>query len=139
MKPYFDAPLSPEMEFEQPDHEMGRLPESLLSWMREVAIARDDYSGRHRTVTLKFTTATLRMWVQRVDDAIGRMGSPTPYEDVRRSLRWALGELNDGNDTEVPEHDCEFISNPEKGACDFHRDWVDAMDAAGLDYSGGAA
>lgn len=49
--------------------EMGRTQEELLMWMYNVAIARDDLKGKHRTVNLKFSTATLRMWIQRVEDS----------------------------------------------------------------------
>lgn len=115
--------------------DMGRVSESLLAWMRDVATARDDFQGKHRTVNLKFSTATLRMWVQRVDDAIGSPNSPTPYEAVRVALRWALEQMNDGNNAEPPDHDCELISNPERGECRFHKRWVQAMQAAGLDFA----
>jgi hypothetical protein len=42
---------------------------------------------------------------------------------LEKALGWALEYIADGTDSslgETPEHTCEFITNPEKGACDFH-------------------
>lgn len=51
-------------------------------------------------------------------------------ERLREALEWAMSEISDGaayhDDNGIPEHDCEFSSNPEKGACDFHDRWVEA-------------
>ncbi len=46
------------------------------------------------------------------------------------ALGWALDYISDGVDeTETPEHACEFTSNPEKGACDFHEAYWEARAA----------
>jgi len=52
-------------------------------------------------------------------------------ERTERSLKWALDIIADGCDPEIgdiPPHDCEFESNPEKGHCDFHQEYYDAFD-----------
>lgn len=48
--------------------EMGHTASELLRWMREVAEARDT-DPKARTVNLKFSRATLRMWVERAKAA----------------------------------------------------------------------
>lgn len=41
---------------------------------------------------------------------------------LRKSLVWALSVIDEGEMMagDTPWHDCEFFSNPEKGACGFH-------------------
>lgn len=48
--------------------EMGKTESDLLAWMADVAEARDD-NPRAKTVNLKFTRGTLRMWLERVREA----------------------------------------------------------------------
>lgn len=46
------------------------------------------------------------------------------------ALEWALIDIADGcalDGSEIPIHDCELLSNPEKGACDFHTHWTNAL------------
>lgn len=45
---------------------------------------------------------------------------------LRGALEWALDYIADG--LEVPAHECEFTTNPEKGACDFHEAYFGACD-----------
>jgi len=53
---------------------------------------------------------------------------PTPTEpsDAEREADWLILEVG----MEPPKHECEFITNPEKGACEFHERWVSAYEAA---------
>lgn len=60
----------------------------------------------------------------------------SPYDGMvsfttEQALRWALDYIADGSD-ETPPHECEFITNPPKGACDFHERYWAAREA--LDY-----
>ena len=43
------------------------------------------------------------------------------------SLRWAVEYMEDGIPGVAPHHECQFYSDPEKGACDFHDAWAEAM------------
>jgi hypothetical protein len=50
---------------------------------------------------------------------------------LRKALQWALTVIEewangkpDSNGT--PAHDCDFVSNPEKGSCDFHDEFWNA-------------
>jgi hypothetical protein len=54
-----------------------------------------------------------------------------PLEVVEEALRWAVDYIADGLGG-VPPHACEFIVNPEKGACDFCDAFVDARAALAL-------
>jgi hypothetical protein len=61
----------------------------------------------------------------RLDDVLVRHAAPSGSESaLRRSLAWALAEIDDGavsNDSNgTPSHSCEFAHHPEKGACDWH-------------------
>jgi len=53
---------------------------------------------------------------------------------VKAQLRWVMVEWLDDTDhgEHIPPHMCEFITNPEKGACSFHEQWFDAASACGL-------
>lgn len=56
---------------------------------------------------------------------------------LRESLRWLLritaeGAVGEAGEDGTPAHSCEFTTNPEKGACDFHFLWWQAVDRAGL-------
>lgn len=51
--------------------EMGIEASRLLQWMLEVAEARNN-DPRAKTVTLKFSRATLTMWQTRVREALGK-------------------------------------------------------------------
>jgi len=54
--------------------------------------------------------------------------------DLKRLLSWAINEIHDlsgpmSNDDldGIPDHDCEFDTNPDKGACAFHQMWGDCI------------
>ena len=51
-------------------------------------------------------------------------------ERLSNALVWALHVIADDadgvDDSGVPTHACEFHTNPEKGACNFHEGWADA-------------
>lgn len=52
--------------------------------------------------------------------------------EAEKALGWAIEYIADGADYaagETPLHDCEFESNPEKGACDFHEQFFSAIEA----------
>ena len=93
-----DSSRAKKPALQPPDDEMGRTPEALLAWMHSVAIARDDYAGKHRTVNLKFSTATLRMWVQRVDDVIGRRIEGEPdFNQSKLRLHHSIGPIREND------------------------------------------
>ncbi len=77
-------------------------------------------------------------WSYRHDsDQCGYLHPFVPYPSpssgdarVLDALAWALEYIADGTDPsegETPRHDCEFESNPEKAACDFHEKYFDAQ------------
>ena len=46
------------------------------------------------------------------------------------ALQWALDYVSDNTDPtdgETPIHDCEFETNPQNGACDFHKKYFSAI------------
>ena len=53
--------------------------------------------------------------------------APTPSSELEKAveaLKWAKGYIDDGtveNDTETPQHHCDYIHNPESGHCEFHQ------------------
>jgi hypothetical protein len=54
---------------------------------------------------------------------------------LRAALGWALDYIAwdvGVDDYDTPKHSCEFFSNPEKGACDFHEHYWEAKDVLGL-------
>lgn len=65
-------------------------------------------------------------------------------EWLRGLLRWALtvieewadGAPDDNGEYGTPAHDCEFVTNPEKGACDFHDWYWDAVAALDAESTG---
>ena len=70
-----------------------------------------------------------------LNDSLDRLATALEAADadakrLRSSLNWALDEISDNaeshDDSGIPDHLCEFYSNPEKGACDFHEQWADA-------------
>jgi len=47
-------------------------------------------------------------------------------DQLEGALEWALDYIADGADpdeNEVPKHQCEYVSDPEKGACSFCTDY----------------
>lgn len=38
----------------------------------------------------------------------------------------------DEQERDIPDHNCEFGTNPEKGACDFHEEWFGVAERNGL-------
>ena len=55
---------------------------------------------------------------------------------LRASLRWALIALAENAATThvdgTPDHTCDFVTNPEKGGCDFHEEYWTAAELVGL-------
>lgn len=52
-------------------------------------------------------------------------------ERLAKSLAWAVGYVDDGltfSDDDRPIHECEFSSNPERGACSFCEGYWTAKD-----------
>ena len=50
---------------------------------------------------------------------------------LKDALKWAMIEIGEGyctEEDETPTHACEFTSNPEKGGCDYHEAFWDAME-----------
>lgn len=47
-------------------------------------------------------------------------------EAVVGLLAFFVGFMDEGDDA-TPDHRCEFVTNPEKGACEFHEMWADAI------------
>jgi hypothetical protein len=52
------------------------------------------------------------------------------------SLRWVMRAWLDDTTTiiglHMPDHYCEFETDPEKGACLFHEEWFTAAERCGL-------
>jgi hypothetical protein len=71
--------------------------EELLQWMLEIAEARDcDPNRRVRTINLKFSRATLRMWMDRARPAVRRQVK------MRDTCIWVGAKLNDLMDQHEP-------------------------------------
>lgn len=41
-------------------------------------------------------------------------------EELEKGLLWALDEIADRDEDETPKHECEFVTNPLAGYCEFH-------------------
>ena len=73
--------------------------------------------------TTKIAASASSEWPLSIRDTIYTYTPPTP-SSTEREADWLILEVG----MEPPKHECEFITNPEKGACEFHERWVSAYE-----------
>jgi len=117
---------------------------SVQAQQREASTSAAPPATKHITLqeavreieALPFHIANGWPWANR--DAVLAILARVAPVDVERlaALRWALIALAENSTTThadgTPDHTCDFVTNPEKGGCDFHEEYWTAAELVGL-------